>query len=70
MCLQCHFLEEDKKKEKTLLKNLNIDDNTLTLQNLVFGYTINDELYYEINNLISIMMFFIYKANYKSEQKT
>lgn len=70
MFLKCHILDDFFSKINNLFGKLNIDNNILTLKNLVFGYKINDEQYYEINYLITLMMFCIYKANYMSEQKT
>lgn len=70
MFLKSHFLDNFWSKVKKLLEKLNINNHILTLKNLVWGYKINDEQYYEINYLITIIMFCIYKANYMSEQKT
>ena len=47
-----------------------MSSNLFTLKNLVWGYKIRSPEYYEINYLLTIIAFSIYKSYYVSEQKT
>jgi hypothetical protein len=45
-------------------------ENVVTLKHIVFGYKIFDKDYFDLNFLLAILGFSIYKAYYVSEQKT
>ena len=49
--------------------NLYIGDHAYNLETLVFGYKIYDQAYFDINLLITVIFFSIYKAYYISNQK-
>ena len=54
-------------KKKTT--NLYIGDHVFNLEPLVFGYKIYDQAYFDLNLLITLICFSIYKAYYISNQK-
>jgi hypothetical protein len=49
--------------------NLYIGDHVFNLETLVFGYKIYDQAYFDLNLLITLIFFSIYKAYYISNQK-
>jgi hypothetical protein len=49
--------------------NLYIGDHVFNLETLVFGYKIYDQAYFDLNLLITLILFSIYKAYYISNQK-
>ena len=49
--------------------NLYIGDHVFNLETLVFGYKIYDQAYFDLNLLITLIYFSIYKAYYISNQK-
>ena len=49
--------------------NLYIGDHVFNLESLVFGYKIYDQAYFDLNLLITLIFFSIYKAYYISNQK-
>ena len=55
------------KRGKTL-NNL-IGDHVFNLKSLVFGYKIYDQAYFDLNLLITLICFSIYKAYYISNPK-
>jgi hypothetical protein len=69
-----HFFFECKRLEtfwwimKNLFSKLKLDDHILTLKNLVTGYTIKEE-YDDMNYLLTIIRFSIYKSYYVSNQR-
>jgi hypothetical protein len=56
-------------KIQQILKKSN-KENFVTVKHIVFGYKIFDKDYFDFNNSLTILGFFIYKAYYVSEQKT
>ena len=54
---------------ETMTTNLYIGDHAYNLETLVFGYKIYDQAYFDINLLITVIFFSIYKAYYISNQK-
>ena len=57
------------KKMKKMTTNLQIGDHVFNLESLVFGYKIYDQAYFDLNLLITLIFFSIYKAYYISNQK-
>jgi hypothetical protein len=49
--------------------NLYIGDHVFNLESLVFGNKIYDQAYFDLNLLITLIFFSIYKAYYISNQK-
>ena len=49
--------------------NLYIGDHVFNLESLVFGYKIYDQAYFDLNLLITLICFSIYKAYYISNPK-
>jgi hypothetical protein len=49
--------------------NLYIWDHVFNLESLVFGYKIYDQAYFDLNLLITLIFFSIYKAYYISNKK-
>ena len=54
---------------KKITTNLYIGDHVFNLESLVFGYKIYDQAYFDLNLLITLIFFSIYKAYYISNQK-
>ena len=54
---------------KNLFEKIKLGNHILTLKNLVLGYKINEKEYYDINYLLTIIMFTIYKSYCVSEHK-
>jgi hypothetical protein len=54
---------------KKMTTNLYIGDHVFNLETLVFGYKIYDQAYFDLNLLITLIYFSIYKAYYISNQK-
>ena len=52
-----------------LLLYLKIDRHILRLENLITGYKIADVKYFDINTLITVIFFSIYKAHFVSNKK-
>lgn len=52
-----------------LINSLGIDKNSISLENLVVGYKIEDSAYFDINYILTIISFSLYKAYYVSEKK-
>jgi hypothetical protein len=48
--------------------NLSIGDHVFNLETLVFGCKIYDQAYFDLNLLITLILFSIYKAYYISNQ--
>merc|ERR1712074_61483 len=57
-------------KTKTLFDMLKIGSHIIQLRYLIFGYKIEDTNYYEINLILTIILYSIHKAYHISEQKT
>ena len=66
----CKLNENFLNKIYTLLKFLNINNQILTLKNAVVGYKIDNVGYYEINHLLTLVYFSIYKAFCVSNNRT
>ena len=49
--------------------NLYIGDHVFNLEILIFGYKIYDQAYFDLNLLITLIFFSIYKAYYISNEK-
>ena len=67
-----HFYLDCKKywqEVKKMTTNLYIGDHVVNLETLVFGYKIYDQAYFDLNLLITLIYFSIYKAYYISNQK-
>ena len=69
MFLKCKYLNDFWKKIHELLQKLKIGLHVLSIKNLIFGYKIEDNNYYDINYFLTILMFAIHKCYYMSEQK-
>ena len=54
---------------KKMTTNLYIGNHVFNLESLVFGYKIYDQAYFDLNLLITLIFFSIYKAYYISNQK-
>ena len=68
--LTCKFLKSFWDKIKLLLDKLKIGHHIISIKSLLYGYKINDTSYYSINDLITIILFTVYKGYYIFEQKT
>ena len=68
--LTCKFLKSFWDQIKLLLDKLKIGHHIISIKSLLYGYKINDTSYYSINDLITIIIFTVYKGYYISEQKT
>ena len=55
--------------EKKMTTNLYIRDHVFNLETLVFGYKIYDQVYFDLNLLITLIFLYINKAYYISNQK-
>ena len=66
----CHFLDEFWGEIYKILELVKIGRHILTEKNLIWGYKINDEHYYEINFLLTVIVFTIHKIHYLSEYRT
>ena len=51
---------------KKMTTNLYTEDHVFKLESLVFGYKIYDQAYFDLNLLITLICFSIYKAYYIS----
>ena len=67
--ISCSYNKTYWMKINKLLKYLQIGEHVLSLKSLVLGYKINDRNYYELNLLLTLIYFSIYKAYYVSNQK-
>ena len=56
-------------KVDQLLTLLKVDKHIFSLESLVTGYKIEDEDYFDMNYLLTIIYFSIYKAYYMSDKK-
>ena len=54
---------------KKMTTNLYIGDHVFNLESLVFGCKIYDQAYFDLNLLITLILFSIYKAYYISNEK-
>ena len=68
--IECKFNEEFLNYVTDLLKQIGINNNIWTLKNIVFGYKISEKSYYELNLIITIIAFSIYKFYYISDKKS
>ena len=68
--IKCRYLNNFWEKIYLISKNLGIGKHVFELKCLIWGYKIQYPAYNDLNLLISIILFSIYKANYVSEQKT
>ena len=66
---ECEFLQEFWIKVGSLLDKIKIGTHILSMQNLILGYKIHDSAYFDINVLLTIVLFAVYKSNYASELK-
>ena len=66
---ECEFLQEFWIKVGSLLDKIKIGTHILSMQNLILGYKIPDSSYFDINVLLTIVLFAVYKSNYASELK-
>jgi hypothetical protein len=67
--LYCKYNKKYWQEVKTMTTNLYIGDHVFNLESLVFGYTIYDQAYFDLNLLITLIFFSLYKAYYISNQK-
>ena len=65
----CRYNHEYWQEIYKLFTFLQIDKHLFCLENLVTGYKIHDIAYFEINYILTIVFFSIYKAHYASNQK-
>ena len=63
--IDCPFNNYFWDKISTLLDNLDLGRHIINMKNIVFGYKIWDEAYYELNVLITLISFSIYKSEKK-----
>ena len=56
-------------KVEQLLALLKVEKHIFSLESLVTGYKIEDEDYFDMNYLLTIIYFSIYKAYYMSDKK-
>lgn len=52
------------------MQSLGIDKDIISLANLVAGSKFEDTAYFDMNNIITIVSFSVYKPHYVSERKT
>ena len=52
-----------------ILHSLGFKERMITLENITLGYKIYDPKFHEINTLLTLISFFIYKGYYASELK-
>ena len=60
--LKCSYLNEFWNKIKILFTKLQLGTNLITMKSLVIGYKIYDKAYFEINLLITIISYAIFKS--------
>ena len=65
----CSYNSNFLSKISNLLKFIGFNESILNIENLVVGYKINDEAYYEINFLLTVIFFSIYKSYYISDSR-
>ena len=65
----CNYNREYWQKIKQLFNFLKIGSHLLCLENLVTGYKIYDDAYFELNHVLTIIFFSIHKAHYTSNKK-
>lgn len=65
----CKYNKTYWQEVKKMTKKLYIGDHVFNLETLVFGYKIYDQAYFDLNLLITLIFFSIYKAYYISNQK-
>jgi hypothetical protein len=65
----CKYNKKYWQEVKKRTTNLYIGDHVFNLESLVFGYKIYDQAYFDLNLLITLIFFSIYKAYYISNQK-
>jgi hypothetical protein len=65
----CKYNKKYWQEVKKMTTNLYIGDHVFNLESLVFGYKIYDQAYFDLNLLITLIFFSIYKAYYISNQK-
>ena len=63
------YLSHFWKKIIEVFKKVNFEIN-ISLKHLVFGYKIFDKEYFDLNYILTILGYSIYKSYYVSEQKT
>ena len=67
--LACKYNKKYWQEVKKMTTNLYIGDHVFNLESLVFGNKIYDQAYFDLNLLITLIFFSIYKAYYISNQK-
>jgi hypothetical protein len=65
----CKYKKKYWQEVKKMTTNLYIWDHVFNLESLVFGYKIYDQAYFDLNLLITLIYFSIYKAYYISNKK-
>jgi hypothetical protein len=65
----CKYNKKYWQEVKQMTTNLYIEDHVFNLESLVCGYKIYDQAYFDLNLLITLIFFSIYKAYYISNQK-
>ena len=65
----CNYNNEYWQEIYKLFDFLQIDKHVFCLENLVTGYKIQDKAYYEINHILTVVFYSIYKAHYVSNKK-
>ena len=65
----CKYYKTYRQEVRKITTNLYIRDRVFNLETLVFGYAIYDQAYFDLNLLITLIYFSIYKAYYISNQK-
>ena len=67
--LNCQYVKEFWGHIKLLFQKAKIGTHIICFKNLIMGYKIYDETYYEINYFITILLFTIYKSIFLSHFK-
>ena len=67
--LKCSFNKKFLNEIKSLMKKLGYNKDMLSMKNIAIGYKISDKEYYDINTLLTLISYTIYKGYYVSEQR-
>ena len=67
--LTCRYLENFWNEINILFEKIKLDNHIISLKSIVLGYKTNEIGYYELNYLLTIIIFTIYKSYCVSEHK-
>ena len=67
--IDCNFVSNFCKQMNQILHSLGFKERMITLENITLGYKIYDPKFHEINTLLTLISFSVYKGYYASELK-